>query len=102
MQTLNPTNQGIAKGTTLHVVNEVRGYRPNRSDVAPSKDIHKQWIFPQIKEAKFMSSSQLESPQSEVKNLRYRLNKMAMSAVLKNSECSTNSYVSPWIQNEYC
>jgi hypothetical protein len=25
MQTLNSTNQGIAKGTTLHVVNKVRG-----------------------------------------------------------------------------
>jgi hypothetical protein len=41
MQTLNSTNQGIAKGTTLHVVNKVIGYPPNRSDVAPSKDIHK-------------------------------------------------------------
>jgi hypothetical protein len=44
-QTLNSTNQGIAQGTILHVVNKVRGYPPNRSDVAPSKDIHKQWIF---------------------------------------------------------
>jgi hypothetical protein len=41
MQALNPTNQGIAKGTILHVVNKVRGYPPNRSDVAPNKDIHK-------------------------------------------------------------
>jgi hypothetical protein len=41
MQTLNSTNQGIAKGTILHVVNKVRGYPPNRSDVAPSKDLHK-------------------------------------------------------------
>jgi hypothetical protein len=41
MQTLNSTNQGIAKGTTLHVVNIVRGHPPNRSDLAPSKDIHK-------------------------------------------------------------
>jgi hypothetical protein len=49
-----------------------------------------------------MSSSQLESPQSDVWNSRYELNKMAMSAVLTDSECSTNSYVSPCIQNEYC
>jgi hypothetical protein len=49
-----------------------------------------------------MSSSQLESPQSEVYNSRYELNKVAMSAVLAHSECSTNSYVSPWIQNECC
>jgi hypothetical protein len=49
-----------------------------------------------------MSSTQLESPQSEVRNSRYELSKMAMSAVLADSECSTNSYVSPWIQNEYC
>jgi hypothetical protein len=41
MQAPNSTNQGIAKGTTLHVVNKVRGYPPNRSDVAPSNDIHK-------------------------------------------------------------
>jgi hypothetical protein len=41
MQTLNSTNQGIAKGTILHVVIKVIGYPPNRSDVAPSKDIHK-------------------------------------------------------------
>jgi hypothetical protein len=41
MQTLNSTNQGIAQGTILHVVNKVRGYPPNRSDVAPSKDIDK-------------------------------------------------------------
>jgi hypothetical protein len=49
-----------------------------------------------------MSSTQLESPQSEVRNSRYELSKMAMSAVLADSECFTNSYVSPWIQNEYC
>jgi hypothetical protein len=48
-----------------------------------------------------MSSSKLESPQLEVWNSRYELNKMAMSAVLTDSEYSTNSYVSPWIQNEY-
>jgi hypothetical protein len=41
MQALNSTNQGIAKGTILHVVNKVRGYPPNRSDVDASKDIHK-------------------------------------------------------------
>jgi hypothetical protein len=41
MQTLNSTNEGIAKGMILHVVNKVRGYPPNGSDVAPSKDIHK-------------------------------------------------------------
>jgi hypothetical protein len=58
--------------------------------------------FSQIKEAKIMSSSQLESPQSEVYNSRYELNKMVMSAVLADSECTTNSYVSPWIQNENC
>jgi hypothetical protein len=58
--------------------------------------------FSQIKEYEIMSSSQLESPQSEVYNSRYELNKMAVSAVLAASECSTNSYVSPWIQNEYC
>jgi hypothetical protein len=41
MQAQNFTKQGMAKGTTLHVVNKVRGYPPNRSDVAPNKDIHK-------------------------------------------------------------
>jgi hypothetical protein len=41
MQALNFTKQDIAKGTILHVVNKVKGYHPNRSDVAPSKDIHK-------------------------------------------------------------
>jgi hypothetical protein len=41
MQTLNSTNHGIAKGTMLNVVNKVRRYPPNRSDVAPSKVIHK-------------------------------------------------------------
>jgi hypothetical protein len=51
--------------------------------------------FSQIKEYEIMSSSQLESPQSEVYNSRYELNKMAVSAVLAASECSTNSYVSP-------
>jgi hypothetical protein len=40
MQTLNSTNQDMVKGTILHVVDKVRGYPPNRSDVAPSKDIH--------------------------------------------------------------
>jgi hypothetical protein len=45
MQALNLTNQDTVKGTTLHVVNKVRGYPPNRSDVTPSKGIHKQWIF---------------------------------------------------------
>jgi hypothetical protein len=58
--------------------------------------------FSQIKEYEIMSSYQLESPQSEVKNSRYELMKTAMSAVLADSECSTNSYVSPWMQNEYC
>jgi hypothetical protein len=58
--------------------------------------------FSKIKEAKIMSSSQLESSQLEVYNSRYELNKMAMSAVLTDSECSTNLYVSPWIQNKYC
>jgi hypothetical protein len=46
--------------------------------------------FSHIKEAEIMSSSQLESPQSEVWNSRYELNKMAMSAVLADSESSTN------------
>jgi hypothetical protein len=41
MQALNFINQDIVKGTIQHVVNKVRGYPPNRSDVAPSKDIHK-------------------------------------------------------------
>jgi hypothetical protein len=41
MQALNSINQDIVKGTILHVVNKVRGYPPNRSDVAPSKDINK-------------------------------------------------------------
>jgi hypothetical protein len=41
MQTLNSTNQGMAKGTILLVVNIVKGYPPNRSKVALSKDIHK-------------------------------------------------------------
>jgi hypothetical protein len=41
MQALNSTNQGIAKGTILHVVNKVRVYPPSRSDVAPSNDIHR-------------------------------------------------------------
>jgi hypothetical protein len=48
-------------------------------------------FFSQIKEYEIMSSTQLESPQSEVQNSRYELNKMAMSAVLADSECSTNS-----------
>jgi hypothetical protein len=56
----------------------------------------------QIKEAEIMSSSQLESPQSEVQNSRYELNMMVRSAVLADSERSTNSYLSPWIKNEYC
>jgi hypothetical protein len=47
--------------------------------------------FSQIREYEIMSSTQLESPQSEVQNSRYELNKMAMSAVLADSECSTNS-----------
>jgi hypothetical protein len=65
MQTLNSTNQGIAKGTILHVVNKVGGYPSNRSDVAPSK-VSINNGFSQIKETKIMSSSQLESPQSDV------------------------------------
>jgi hypothetical protein len=47
--------------------------------------------FSQIKEYEIMSSAQLESPQSEVQNSRYELDKMAMLAVLADSECSTNS-----------
>jgi uncharacterized protein with gpF-like domain len=39
MQTLNSTNQGITMGTMLNVVNKVRGYHRNRSDVTRSKDI---------------------------------------------------------------
>jgi hypothetical protein len=49
-----------------------------------------------------MTSSQLESPQSEVWNSRYELNKKVRSSVLTDSERSTNSYVSPCIHNEYC
>jgi hypothetical protein len=45
MQALNFTKQDMVKGTILHVVNKVGGYPPNRSDVAPSEDIHKQWTF---------------------------------------------------------
>jgi hypothetical protein len=41
MQALNFTKQDMVKGTMLRVVNKVRGYPPNISDVAPSKDIHK-------------------------------------------------------------
>jgi hypothetical protein len=41
MQAQNFTKQDMVKGTILHVVDKVRGYPPNRSDVAPSKDIHK-------------------------------------------------------------
>jgi hypothetical protein len=44
--------------------------------------------FSQIKEYEIMSSSELESPQSEVENSRYELNKMAMSAVLTDSRIS--------------
>jgi hypothetical protein len=47
--------------------------------------------FSQIKEYEIMSSTQLESPQSEVQNSGYELDKMAMSAVLADFECSTNS-----------
>jgi hypothetical protein len=47
--------------------------------------------FFQINEAEIMSSTQLESPQSEVQNSKYGLDKMAMSAVLADSECYTNS-----------
>jgi hypothetical protein len=47
--------------------------------------------FSQIKDYEIMSSTQLESPQSEVQNSKYGLDKMAMSAVLADSECSTNS-----------
>jgi hypothetical protein len=46
MQTLNSTNQGIAKGTILHVVNKVGGYPSNRSDVAPSKVSINNGFFP--------------------------------------------------------
>jgi hypothetical protein len=35
-----------------------------------------------------MSSTQLESPQSEVQNSTYELKNTAMSAVLADSECS--------------
>jgi hypothetical protein len=41
MQALNFAKQDMVKGTILHIVNKVRGYPPNRSDEAPSKDIHK-------------------------------------------------------------
>jgi hypothetical protein len=40
-QAQNFTKQDMVKGTMLNVVNKVRGYPPTRSDVAPSKDIHK-------------------------------------------------------------
>jgi hypothetical protein len=41
MQAQNFTKQDMVKGTMLNVVNKVKGYPPNRSDIAPSKDIHK-------------------------------------------------------------
>jgi hypothetical protein len=41
MQALNFTKQVMVKGMILHIVSKVKGYPPNRSDVAPSKDIHK-------------------------------------------------------------
>jgi hypothetical protein len=50
--------------------------------------------FSQIKEYEVVSSSQLESPQSEVWNSRYELDKMAMSAVLTDSGTSKVSGIS--------
>jgi hypothetical protein len=38
LQAQNFTKQDMVKGTILHVVIKVRGYPPNRSDVAPSKE----------------------------------------------------------------
>jgi hypothetical protein len=52
MQAQNFTKQDMVKGTILHVVNKVRGYPPNRSDVDPRKDIHKQCIFPRSRRPK--------------------------------------------------
>jgi hypothetical protein len=47
-----------------------------------------------------MSSTQLESPQSEVWNLRYELNKMAMSAVRTSKVFGHNSlYIQPKLMN---
>jgi hypothetical protein len=93
MQTHNSTNQGIAKGMILHVVNTVIGYPPNRSDVAPSKDIHKNRFFSDqgVRNYEFILTGITSIGGLELE--------MARSAVLADSECSTNSYVSPWIQN---
>jgi hypothetical protein len=55
--------------------------------------------FSQIKEYEIMSSSQLESPHSEVKNSRYELNKMVMSAVLTDSGTSKVSGITLFIWN---
>jgi hypothetical protein len=56
--------------------------------------------FSQIKEYEIMSSSQLESPQLEIYNSRYELNKMARSAALTDSGTSKVSGITLCIYNQ--
>jgi hypothetical protein len=49
--------------------------------------------FSQTKEYEIMSSSQLESPQSEVYSPRYRILKIARSAEFTNSDSSNVSSI---------
>jgi hypothetical protein len=44
---------------------------------------------------------QLDLPQSEFYIPGYKIMKVTRSAEFTDSNNSTNSYVSPWIQNEY-
>jgi hypothetical protein len=65
MQALNSTNQGIAKGTNYTLLIESEGILLIDQMWLPSR-ISINNRFSRTKEAEIMSSSHLESPQSEV------------------------------------
>jgi hypothetical protein len=57
--------------------------------------------FEQIETYEILELLQLDLPQSEVHSTRYKIMKVTRSAEFTDSDSSTNSYLSPWTQNEY-
>jgi hypothetical protein len=100
MQPLNFTKQDTVKGTNYPLLTKSEGILLVDQMYLPSRISINNGFFSQIKEAEIMSSSQLESSQSEVWNSRFELNKMAMSAVWTDSRTSKVSGISLCIYNQ--
>jgi hypothetical protein len=98
MQVLNSTKQDTIKGTNYTLLIKSEGILLIDQKLLATISINNG--FSPVQGVRNYGSSQLESPQLEVQNSRYELNKMAMSAVLTDSRTSKVSGITLSICNQ--